>query len=163
VCEDEARVTVFTGSQWRGMRNHKMEKIKNFFSNKSTIPKEIRWAVICLFLSAIVIIVDVVYLLIVANDEISASWIGFAVLVAVAVNALLIYFVIHRLSFVRWVLVISLVLSLLLFIDEFGESFGFFEFFLDALIFFLDAVAVYLMFTSASNAWFSSKAHPTSP
>jgi hypothetical protein len=151
------------GPRWHGKRNSTMEKIINLFSNESAIPKEIRWAVICLFFSAIVIIIDIVYSLFIDNEEVSASWIVLVVLVAIAGNALLIYFVIHRFSFVRWVLVISLVLSLLFFIDEFGESFGLFEFFLDALTFLLDATAVYLMFKPASNTWFNTKAHLTPP
>jgi heme/copper-type cytochrome/quinol oxidase subunit 4 len=125
-----------------------------------TVPKNVLWFEVLLYLSLTLDALSVAFQDRRPTDEVSASTIAVATLIAACLILLMVYFV-HlaaqrRKNWPRWVLVASLVLSVISLAQTIGDSGVELDSAIEIVSCALTAAGLYFSFTGDAQGWFNA-------
>jgi heme/copper-type cytochrome/quinol oxidase subunit 4 len=125
-----------------------------------TVPKNVLWFEVLLYLSLTLDALSVAFQDRTPNAEVSASTIAVATLIAACLILLMVYFV-HlaaqrRKNWPRWVLVASLVLSVISLAQTIGDSGVQLDSAIEIVSCALTAAGLYFSFTGDAQGWFNA-------
>ena len=125
-----------------------------------TVPKNVLWFEILLYLSLTLDAVSVAFQDRTPKAEMTAQMIDVATVMAGGLILLLVYFVWlaarHRKNWPRWALAAALVLSVLSLVQAIGENGMQFDSGIEVLSCALTAAGLYLSFTGDAQGWFNA-------